>query len=106
MIHQILADALAREVQDPRIGFATVTGVHVTNDLSYATVWVSIMGDPTEQSAGLEGLQSARGFLRSVVARAMRLRLVPELRFELDRGLDHAKRISELLDNLKHEDSA
>jgi len=105
MIQQIIADALMREIKDPRVGFATVTSVRVTADLSYATVLVTVMGDETEQSASLEGLRSARGFLRSLVAREMQLRTVPELRFELDRGAEHAKRIGDLLDSLNTEDA-
>ena len=105
MIQQIIADALMREIKDPRVGFATVTSVRVTADLSYATVLVTVMGDETEQSASLEGLRSARGFLRSLVAREMQLRTVPELRFELDRGAEHVKRIGDLLDSLNTEDA-
>ena len=102
-IRQVVADALLTELRDPRIGFVTVTGVRVTNDLSVATVRVSIMGTEAERESALEGLESAAGFLRSRVGRAITARVVPELRFELDRGADHAARINQILADLRED---
>ncbi len=95
---------MTREVRDPRVGFVTITGVLVTNDLSHARVMVSVPGEETEKARALEGLQSAAGFLRSRAARALTTRTVPELHFELDRGLEHAARINELLNTIRQED--
>jgi ribosome-binding factor A len=102
-IRQVVTDALAREVRDPRVGFVTVTGVLVTNDLSHARVMVSVPGEEAEKTRALEGLHSAAGFLRSRAARSLTTRSVPELHFELDRGLEHAARISELLNTIRRE---
>jgi ribosome-binding factor A len=102
-VRQVIADLLLTELRDPRIGFVTVTGVQVTNDLSVATVRVSVMGEPAERDAALEGLESAAGFLRGRVAKALSTRVIPELRFELDRGLEHAARINRILGELKQE---
>lgn len=103
-VRQVIADLLLTELRDPRIGFVTVTGVQVTNDLSVATVRVSVMGEPAEREAALQGLESAAGFLRGRVGKALTTRIVPELRFELDRGLEHAARINQILGELKRED--
>ena len=103
-IRQVIADALAREVRDPRVGFVTVTNVLVTNDLSHARVLVSVPGDDAEKTRALQGLQSAAGFLRSRAARALTTRTVPELHFELDKGVEHAARIEELLDSIRREE--
>ena len=103
-LRQVITDALAREVRDPRVGFVTVTGVLVTNDLSHARIMVSVPGEDAEKARALEGLQSAAGFLRSRAARALTTRTVPELHFELDRGLEHAARINELLNTIRQED--
>ena len=97
LIQETLASALTTQVKDPRIGFATLTGVTVAPDYSHATVRVSVLGTEEEKSGAVEGLQSAGGFLRSVLARALPLRTVPELHFVLDRSLEHARRIDELL---------
>jgi len=104
-LRQVITDALAREVRDPRVGFVTVTAVLVTNELSHARILVSVAGDEAAQQRALEGLESAAGFLRSRAARALTTRTVPELHFELDRGLQHAARINELLDGLRREAS-
>jgi ribosome-binding factor A len=103
-IRQVIADALAREVRDPRVGFVTVTNVVVTNDLSHARVMVSVPGDEAEKAKAMEGLQSAAGFLRTRAARALTTRTVPELHFELDKGIEHAARIEELLESIRREE--
>jgi ribosome-binding factor A len=103
-IRQVIADALAREVRDPRVGFVTVTGVLDTNDLSHARVMVSVAGDEAERTKAMEGLQSAAGFLRTRAAKALTTRTVPELHFELDKGIQHAARIEELLQTIRREE--
>jgi ribosome-binding factor A len=102
-LRQVITDGLVRDVRDPRVGFVTVTGVLVTNDLSHARIMVSVPGEEADKSRALEGLQSAAGFLRSRAARALTTRSVPELHFELDRGLEHAARINELLNTVRRE---
>ena len=75
-LRQVITDALTRgEVRDPRVGFVTVTGVLVTNDLSHARVMVSVPGDEADRTRALEGLQSAAGFLRSRAAKALTTRI-------------------------------
>jgi ribosome-binding factor A len=78
-LRQVITDALAREVRDPRVGFVTVTAVLVSNDLSHARVMVSAPGEDADKARALEGLQSAAGFLRSRAARALTSRTVNEL---------------------------
>ena len=104
-LRQVIAEGLTREVRDPRVGFVTVTGVLVTPDLSHARIMVSVPGDEAAQGRALEGLESAAGFLRSRAARALSTRVVPELHFELDKGLQHAARINELLEGIRREET-
>ncbi len=101
LIQQVLAQALATKVKDPRVGFVTVTGVSVSADLAHATIKVSVMGGDDDKDKAMSGLNSARGFLRSIVAGAADLKVTPDLHFTLDRGLEHASRIDELLANIK-----
>jgi len=101
-IREEVAMSLAEGVKDPRItGLVTVTGVNVTRDLRHARIFVSIMGTETERAATLEGLHSLASHLRSRVARALRLRVAPELEFTLDASIAHAARIESLLSQLK-----
>ena len=102
-IRQVITDALAREIRDPRVGFVTVTGVLVTNDLSHARVMVTVPGDEATKARAMQGLQSAAGFLRTRAARALTTRTVPELHFELDQGVEHAARIEQLLESIRRE---
>lgn len=102
-IRQAVTDALLREVRDPRVGFVTVTHVQVTNELSHAKVMVAVPGSEEERQRALEGLRSAAGFFRSRVAKALTTRVVPELHFDLDRGIEHAARINELLEAVRRD---
>ncbi|MCH7682615.1 MAG: 30S ribosome-binding factor RbfA [Gemmatimonadetes bacterium] len=105
MIRQILAEALTTRVRDPRVGFVTVTSVTVSADFSHATVRVSVMGDDQQKAEALAGLQHAKGYLRSLLAHATDLRTAPELHFVIDRGLEHAHRIDNLLAEINREES-
>lgn len=96
-----LSDLMIKRVRDPRVRMATVSRVEVSADLSYARVGVSVLGEEEEREDAVEALVHARGFLRSELARRLRhLRVIPELRFELDRGPEHSQRISDLLEEL------
>jgi ribosome-binding factor A len=103
IVRQVVAETIAREVSDPRVGFLTITRVDVSGDLGHAQIHVSTPGEDEERQRALEGLRSAAGFLRSRVARALATRIVPELHFELDLGLDHAARINAVLADLRKE---
>ncbi|MDX2193675.1 MAG: 30S ribosome-binding factor RbfA [Gemmatimonadales bacterium] len=101
VVRQVVGEALLRgDVRDPRVGLVTLTDVRVTPDLSHARLLVAVRGDEAERQAALAGLASAAGLLRRLVAEAMSTRIVPELHFELDRGLEHAARIDALLAGL------
>lgn len=97
----VVAEAIAREIRDPRVGFVTVTDVQVSGDLSHARVRVSVMGDDGEKARALEGLRSAAGFLRTRLTGALSTRIIPELAFEIDRGQEHAARIDQILADLR-----
>ena len=105
LVQETVADALATQLKDPRVGFVTLTGVAVSPDGTHATLRVSVMGTDEDKQRALEGLNSARGFLRTHVARSLTLRVAPELHFELDRGLEHAARINALLSQLKRDET-
>ena len=102
-IRQTVAAFLTGDVRDPRVGFVTVTGVEVSADLEHARVRVSVMGSEDEKAKSLEGLASAARYLRVQIAKALPLRVTPDLRFELDRGLEHAQRIDRVLRDLEED---
>ena len=104
MIRQVVGEALVGDVRDPRIQLVTITRVEVSPDLSTARVYVVVHGDQEAKEQALEGLASAAGYLRSKVAKALTTRVTPELKFEIDRGVEHAARIDQLLAEIKREE--
>lgn len=86
-----------REVKDPRVGAVTVTRVSAAPDLTFARVYVQLLGEPSARRDTLDGLEAATPFIRRLLGQRIRMRRVPELRFEQDRSLEHAMRIEELL---------
>lgn len=96
--------SVLREVKDTRIPMMTsIVAVNVTNDLSYAKVYVSVMGDDETQKQALQGLKSAAGFMRREIGRKMTIRYTPELIFELDRSIEHGAYINEVINSLNKE---
>ncbi|HEX9704583.1 MAG TPA: 30S ribosome-binding factor RbfA [Gemmatimonadales bacterium] len=104
LIREEVAAFLTSTARDPRIGFVTVTGVDVSGDLTHAHVRVSVMGEEGDKTRTLEGLASAARYLRAQLAKTLHLRVAPELRFALDRGIEHAQRIDQKLKELKEGD--
>lgn len=104
LLQEELSRLLQREVKDARIGTVIVSGVQVTPDLKYATVYVQVPGDEGRKRETLEGLASAAGFMRTRLGRGLRIRRTPELRFELDRAQEHAMRIHQLLSEVEDAD--
>lgn len=105
MIRHELANILQFEMRDPRVRLATVQHLRVSRDLSHAEVGISMLGDEAEREDCVRVLERAKGFIRSTLARRVRLRMTPELVFKLDRGAEHSQRISELLEELHEDDS-
>ena len=97
-VREVLSDVLTHEVKDPRVGFVTVTDVKTSPDLSYARVYVSVLGDAEAVSASLEGLRSALGFLQGRIGGELRLKHTPTLTFFHDDTAERAQRLERLMD--------
>lgn len=104
LLRDELSRILQREVRDPRVQLATVSRISVSRDLAHAEVWVSVLGDDEEQREGaITVLTRAQGFIRSLLARRVKIRSVPHLVFKLDRGAEHSQKITALLESLHNE---
>ena len=105
-IQRELALVFQREMKDPRLGIATVSAVEVSSDLQNAKVFVTFLGkDEQEQiDEALEVVRGAAGFLRSQLAKEMRMRSVPALRFFYDKSIQEGQRMSSLIDKALSED--
>ncbi len=98
-----IAEAMA-EMKDPRIGFVTVTRVKVSSDMRNASVFVSVMGSGKEKESTLIALDHATGFFQKAVARKVKLRYIPRLKFFIDTGTDAFSRVQKLLKRLEEEE--
>jgi ribosome-binding factor A len=96
-VRAVLSDGIARNLQDPRVGFVTVTAVRTSSDLRHARVYVSVFGDERSREASLEGLRSAHGMLQGLLASELKLKHTPTLTFCYDDSVERGMRISQLL---------
>jgi ribosome-binding factor A len=96
-----VAELVAAELKDPRIGLATVSGVNLSPDYRHLRVLVTVLGEAGEQDRTVEGLESAAGFVGHELARRLRLRRVPEVVFALDPDAQQAERVDVLLREIK-----
>lgn len=105
-IGRILSEAIFLEVKNPNVkGHVSITNVRVTEDLKFADVYFSILpsidGKEVSKEDILEGLNGLRGFFRKKVAEQMDIRFIPEIRVKLDDSIEHAIKITKLLNELK-----
>ncbi|AWX15201.1 ribosome-binding factor A [Mergibacter septicus] len=106
-IKKEIAVILQREVKDPRIGMVTVSDVEVSKDLAYAKIFVTFLFDDDVQQVkqAMLGLEKASAYIRTLLGKAMRLRIVPELRFEYDRSLVDGMRMANLVSQVVRQDN-
>jgi ribosome-binding factor A len=97
-VRQVLSDAVAQDLQDPRIGFVTMTSVKTSPDLRHARVYVSVLGDDEQRASTLAGLSSAHGALQRRLARELRMKRTPTLEFIYDDTTDRAMRLNEVIE--------
>ena len=97
-IRQVIGDAVASDLKDPRVGFVTVTDVRTSADLSHARVYVSVLGEPEAREASMDGLSSAHGYLQRRIAGELHLKRTPTLEFAYDDTTDRAMRVDVLIE--------
>ncbi|SRR6266540_1159229 len=102
-IRQELMDLMQREMQDPRVGFATVTRVETARDLGHARVFVSVLGTDEEQARSLSALRDATPWLRRRLGERLQLRHVPELSVRRDQSIESGDRVLRILHELEEE---
>ena len=101
-----MASSILTELRDPRVKDVTVVGVEVSPDMREAKVSVSVMGDDKQQNLSLRGLENAAGFLQSKIAARIESRYTPRLHFVLNKGIQNALVVGQLLEKIKQERSA
>lgn len=101
LLKQEISQIIAQDIKDPLVGMATVTRVKLTDDLRFARVYISVVGDANVRENSVKGLERANGFIRTELRKRTDLRMTPELRFVLDNSADYAMNIESLLKKAK-----
>jgi ribosome-binding factor A len=99
LMREVIGSAITSELEDPRIGFVTVTSVDTSPDLRSARVYVSVLGDEADREATLAGLRSSHGVLQAAIASEMRIKRTPTLSFHYDDTPERGMRITRLLED-------
>ncbi|KEA64912.1 Ribosome-binding factor A [Marinobacterium lacunae] len=110
-IQRDLAVLIQREIKDPRLGMVTISHVKVSKDLGYADIYITVMafGDQDEAesiAASLKVLNAAAGFLRTELARGIKLRIMPHLRFHFDETVERGRRLHSLIESAYRQEKA
>jgi ribosome-binding factor A len=96
-VREVLSDAIATDIKDPRVGFVTVTAVDTSPDLRHAKVFVSVLGHAGVRARSMDGLRSAHGYLQRRVSDELHLKHTPALSFVYDDTAERAQRLQRLL---------
>ena len=106
LLQRELAVLVQREIKDPRLtGMVTISTVKVTKDLAYAKVYFTVLGDKAEQKTALEVLNHAAGYMRSTLAKRIKVRKMPHLTFIYDKTLEYGQHLTDVIDKAIERDS-
>lgn len=106
LVQRELAVLIQRELNEPRLGLVTVSATEISDDLAYAKVYVTSLGNEADTEEVLETLNNAAGLFRRRLAQRLSLRIVPKLRFFFDESIGRGRRLSALIDEVCHASSA
>jgi ribosome-binding factor A len=100
LIQKEISEMLVRNLKDPRIGFITVTRISVSDDCRFAKIYFSVMGSTEERERSMEGLNSAKGYVRRELGRRIQLRFTPDIVFQFDPSIEYAIHMEEVFRDL------
>ena len=100
-LRKIISQILLEELTDPRVGFMTITHIDVTDDLRYARVYYSVLGDAAQKEATAEALEEQLKYIRRLAVERINMKFAMEIKFEVDKSIDHSFRIDSILKQIK-----
>ncbi len=103
-LRKIITQILLEDVADPRLGFITITHIEVTDDLRYARVFYSVLGDETQKEETAEALEEHHTFIRRAAVERINMKFAMEIKFEIDKSIDQSFRIDSILKKIKKTD--
>lgn len=101
ILEREISSIIFSEVKDDRLKYVTITKVDLTNDLSIATVYYTVLGDKDQVEATSQNLQDAKGFIKGILGKRLEVKKIPDLRFKFDESFEQGNRIEAILRNLK-----
>ncbi len=104
LIKEETASIITQKLDNPKLGFITVTGARVSDDLRHATIFISVLDD-SKRGTVLDILASSTPFIKSELARKIRIRYLPKIHFEIDSAVEYGKKIDWILSEIKTEDT-
>lgn len=104
LIRKETADIIMHRLRDPRIGFVTVTGARMSDDLRHATVYISVFEDK-KRDLTLSALSSSKSFIKSELSRRLKMRFTPDIHFEIDEAVVYGRKIDGILEEIRSEES-
>lgn len=102
IIKKEIPNIIFSDVKDDRLKFVTITKVDLTNDMSLATVFYTVLGDNDQAAATVQYLTDAKGFIKGALSKKLDIRKIPDLRFKYDESYEQGNRIEEILRNIKN----
>ena len=100
-LRKIISQILLEELNDPRLGFITITRIEVTDDLRYARVFYSVLGDEGQKASTAEALGEHLSRIRRMAVESINMKFAMEIKFEVDPSIDHSFRIDSILKQIK-----
>lgn len=106
LIQQVLSSILKKNIRDPRLKMATITGVKVSRDLKQARIYFTTSGGIQKKGDTLKGFSSAHGFIKRTLAHELGLKYMPDIKFFYDESLEYGAHIDELIEAIKSENGS
>ncbi len=100
-LRKIVSMILLEDLDDPRIGFITITRIELTADLRFARIFYSVLGDDAQKESTREALEEKRGFIRKLVVERINMKYAMEFKFEVDKSIEHSFHIEDILKKIK-----
>jgi ribosome-binding factor A len=101
ILEREISSIIFSEVKDDRLKYVTITKVDLTNDLSIATIYYTVLGDKAQAEATAQNLLDAKGFIKGILSKRIEVRKIPDLKFKFDESFEKGNRIETILKNLK-----
>jgi ribosome-binding factor A len=105
LIKEEAAKIITQRLDNPKLGFVTVTGAKVSDDLRHATIFISVL-DESRRGTTLQVLDASKPFIKSELARKVRIRYMPKIHFQIDAGVEYGKKIDKLMSGLNIPESS